>query len=499
MIIRNLARIAATPYDLIVIGGGITGVAVTLEAARRGLHPVLLEARDYGGGATANSLRILHGGLRYLQHLDLPRFRESVVERAWLARSFPALVEPLPCLMPLYGARLRRRSVLRAALGVNDLLAARFGGTDGIDLPAGTVIDRAETLARLPWVRSEHLQGAATWSDLRMRSSERIVIELLHAATRLGAHAANYARVERLRVGSGRVHGVVARDVETNELFEASAPVIVNCTGSSGRRFAADQGSPAPNLFRPSLAFNVLLDVPPPADAAVAIAAPGPDAPLYFLVPNGRMTLAGTVHRARDPDTLEAVPGEWEVLEFLADLRMAWPGCAVDGRHVRRVFAGLLPVRKAGSTHLTRRPVVFDHRESGGPRGLFSVAAIKFTTARALAEQFLRAAFPWRTATVPAAGAEPSPVVGVDALLLDAERLATTSADVLAPTLRHLVEAESVRRLEDLVLRRTNWATSARGTDELLALARRRLDECGVRLPIDEHAADHEPVQERRA
>src|SRR5690606_18835162 len=125
VIYRDLQRAQEARHDLIVVGGGVHGVMMALEAARRGLRPLLIERGDLGSGTRWNSLRIVHGGLRYLQSFDLPRYRESVAERRWFMRNLPDLVAPLPCLMPLYGNGLRRPMIFRVALKLNDLLSAR--------------------------------------------------------------------------------------------------------------------------------------------------------------------------------------------------------------------------------------------------------------------------------------------------------------------------------------------------------------------------------------
>ena len=123
-ILRDPAAAAGARYDLIVVVGGVHGIMIALEATRRGLRPLPLERADFAGATSHNSLRILHGGLRYLQSLDLGRSLESIRERAWWRGHFPDLVQPLLCLMPLYGAGLRRPASLRLALGLNDLLGA---------------------------------------------------------------------------------------------------------------------------------------------------------------------------------------------------------------------------------------------------------------------------------------------------------------------------------------------------------------------------------------
>lgn len=124
------------------------GVALAMEASKRGLKNVVIEKKDFGWATTYNHLRTLHGGLRYLQNLDLPRFFESVRERHWFLRNFPGLVRPLPCLMPLYGQGVYRPSVFRAALALNDLLSWRRnqGVAAGQRLPAGTVLNSASVV-----------------------------------------------------------------------------------------------------------------------------------------------------------------------------------------------------------------------------------------------------------------------------------------------------------------------------------------------------------------
>jgi len=159
---RAPGRAAERRYDLIVIGGGIHGVALCLEARLRGYRTLLLEKADFGNATSWSSLRIIHGGLRYLQSLDLPRFFQSVAERRWFLRHFPDLVRPLPCLMPLYGRGLRKPAVLRLALALNDGFS--FGRNTGVAeqarLPGGRVLDASETAALFPHATGKACAGA---------------------------------------------------------------------------------------------------------------------------------------------------------------------------------------------------------------------------------------------------------------------------------------------------------------------------------------------------
>lgn len=267
MIERNPQQASQRPYDLIVIGGGVYGICLALEATRHRLRPLLLERDDFGGATSWNSLRIVHGGLRYLQRLDLHRFRESVAERSWFLRWFPEVVKPLPCLMPLYGQGLRRPSVMRRALGCNDRLVHRWAPDS--PLPRGRVLDAGETIAQFPSVERRGLRGAALWYDALMTRPRRLVIELLRWACSRGASALNYTAADRLLTRDGRVLGVSAVDCRSGTAHEFHAHRVINAAGPWCRDLAGAWDREFEALFRPSLAFNLLLDVPPPSPMAL--------------------------------------------------------------------------------------------------------------------------------------------------------------------------------------------------------------------------------------
>jgi len=252
-IARRPEESAATTYDLVVIGGGIQGIALAFEAARRGYRAVLLERGDFGGGTSWSSLRIIHGGLRYLQSLDLRRFRESVAERRWFLRHFPDLVRPLPCLMPLYGRGLKRPGFLRLALAANDLLGLQRnrGLEPRVRLPRGRVLSARETSQLFPQVRQQGLRGGALWYDAVMLSSERVLMELLGWACRCGATALNYVEVERVVLEDGRCAGVEARDRVADRAHRFRAPRVVNAAGPAGAPAGPSRRSRPADLVPP--------------------------------------------------------------------------------------------------------------------------------------------------------------------------------------------------------------------------------------------------------
>ncbi|MGH6919140.1 MAG: FAD-dependent oxidoreductase, partial [Geminicoccaceae bacterium] len=293
-----------------MVGGGIYGISLALEAARRGLKVLLVERADYGGATSWSNLRILHGGLRYLQSLDLARFYESVGERSWFLRHFPDLVRPLPCLMPLYGRGLKRPSVFKAALLLNDILSWRRNAGVGraIQLPKGRLSSAAETIALFPAVDRQGLQGGALWHDAVMLSPERVAIEMLRWACACGAGALNYVEATGLLVDRGAVRGILACDRIGGRELRLRAGTVINAAGPWARVLARGMGSDLPALFRPVLAFNVLLDRPPIAEVAVAVEPRRAAAQTHFCLPWKGLLLAGTSYAALPEDSLDSAP-----------------------------------------------------------------------------------------------------------------------------------------------------------------------------------------------
>ncbi len=468
MIRRDPASAERARHDLIVVGGGIYGAMLALEASARGLRPLLLERDDFGGATSWNSLRIVHGGLRYLQKLDLHRFRESVAERRWYLRELPDLVRPLPCLMPLYGTGLHRPAVLRAALRLNDLLAWRRNAGVRTDrtLPSGAVLSPDETARRFPAVERSGLRGAALWHDAVMLNSQRVLIEVLRWAAARGAVLLNYVEAVGLLTDGGRVTGVRAVDRRTGEERTFRSPVVVNAAGPWAGAVARLAGPERPELFRPSLAFNAILDREPIADLATAVAPRRPGGRIYFLYPwNGRM-LAGTYHAPwTDPVGPPTAPVAL-VDDFLADLNAAVPSLHLTRRDVVRVLAGLLPAARAGSADLAVRETILDHGATG-LSGLFSVSGVKYTTARLVAQKTVALAFPEARPTAAQIGRpEPVPIRDAEGM----ERWAEADRPGALAYVRRLIAEESVLQPDDLLLRRTDWSMDPASGERLAGL-----------------------------
>jgi glycerol-3-phosphate dehydrogenase len=396
-------------FDLIVVGGGIQGATIALEASRRGVTCLLLERGDYGSGASAASLRILHGGVRQLQRLQPARAWRSLRARAWFLRRYPELVAPLPCLFPLDGHGLRRPTCARAALAAHALLA-RLAGV-GRDLPGGRVLSAPRARELLGGLRLDDLAGAALWHDAIMLDPVGIVLETVRSGCAQGLVALDHVHAEALLVDGGRVCGVHARDGLSGETLRFQADRVVEATGPGTGMGGTPRAGAVPAL----VAFNLLLDRPPPGPCAFA--APGSAAVgrALVLVPCDRRVLAGTWYIGDDGPSDPARLAEPHLDALLAELGRIWPAARIDRRAVLGVLAGRLPAAASGSERPRESDLIRDFARSGGPMGYVRVCGTKFTTAPDLARRVVMRLFPDARPTARTAGTvRPDASVGMD-------------------------------------------------------------------------------------
>ncbi|HEX6106711.1 MAG TPA: FAD-dependent oxidoreductase [Gemmatimonadales bacterium] len=399
---RDLSLLTGRVHDLLVVGGGVHGAALAWDAALRGLTVAVMERDDFGAATSANSLRIAHGGLRYLARGDVRRMRESIGERSRLMRIAPELVVPLPVMVPTHGRGTGSRLSMRAALALNDLGSpGRNRGLDGAHrIPAGRVLSRAEAVRLFPPLATTGLTGAALWHDARIRSPERLTLSFVRSAAERGAAPANYVRVERVLTEAGMVRGVEAVDRRTGRslVVRARATVVAaGCwTDALVDRAAARTRAAGP--ARQALALNLMVGR---SLSGVAVGVRSPSGPAddpvigghryLFLAPQEGATLLGTWY-AVDDGTDSPALAERGAEALRAEFNTACPGLDLEAEDVSRVQVGWMPL-KAGlepgrADALADRPRI---REYGadGLRHLYSVEGVKYTTARGVAEQVL--------------------------------------------------------------------------------------------------------------
>jgi glycerol-3-phosphate dehydrogenase len=396
--LRNVTRLSTTLYDVVVVGGGIYGACAAWEGALRGLKVALIEAGDFGGATSSNSLRTLHGGLRHLQRLDLKRMRESIRERREWLRLAPHLARPLRFILPTHGHGLRGPGVMRAALLINDMVSAdrNRGVREDRLLPRGAVLSEIEARAALPGIELGGCNGAAAWYDAVCLDTERLLLSVISAAADAGAHVTNYVRATGLLAHHSRIRGVHARDELSGREMELRARFVINAAGPWVEDWLpAGAGRPDAPMFRASRAFNLLTRSLPFRDGVgLTVRAHGKRDTTYFIVPWNGYSLIGTRHLRCDPSTRSPDVMREEVLAFIHDLNTVLGQHRLTGADVSGVFAGLLPEEDENSgaeVELERDPQVIDH-EPAGLRGLISIVGVKWTIAPSVAAHALRMA-----------------------------------------------------------------------------------------------------------
>lgn len=442
-------------FDLIIVGAGISGIMMTLEACRRGLKPLLLERDDFGCATSHNSLRIVHGGLRYLQKADLKRHLQSTRERRWYLQNFPDLVQPLPCLLPLYGQGLQRPSVLRIALAANDLLG--FQRNSGVAaqarLASGRVLSATEARGICPDLDPTGLEGAALWHDGFASNLPRLLIEALHWACAEGAQVLNHCAATGLETVGGRVAGLRAHDRRSDSELTFRAPIVINTTGPWTDGFLAACGLAKTQIFQPQLAWNLVFNRPQLAAEALAVSDHAGNGQVYFLVPWKGALAVGTGYApwSQGPEQPKLSP---DLLQnFLEEVNAALPGLDLTAEQISRVYAGLLPVQPDDPKALADRPILLDHSSNGGPWGLFTACEVKFTTARSLADELLERLFSNRPARPYEAFRRPQRAVPPDYPYFE---MPDASDEAWKATLRQAIAEEAPANLADLLLRRSS-------------------------------------------
>lgn len=375
---------------MLVIGGGAAGAAAAREASLRGYSTALIEREDFGAGSSAQCFKVVHGGIRYLQHADLGRLRASCRERSIFLRIAPHLVAPMPFAIPTYGHGRSGKWLLRAGMLAYD--ACTWDRNRDLPDPARRiartrVLSRTEALACFPALEAHGLTGAAVFEDGQMYNPPRLVLAFIAAAVELGAVVANHMEAERLLREGGRVIGVRAHDRLSGERFDIRARVTINAAGPWAEGLLGEGEA----TYSRDACFVVARE-PPPMALAVQGATRDQDALLarearhLFLVPWRGLTLVGVWHTVvpRDPDAVRL--SHAELARFLEEINAAHPALRLQMSEVRAVCYGLVPFgdaarQRPGALSFGKESRIVDHRARGVP-GLVSAISVRYTVAR---------------------------------------------------------------------------------------------------------------------
>ena len=500
---------AERSFDVLVIGGGATGLGVAVDAAARGFSTALLEAEDFAKGTSSRATKLVHGGVRYLAQGNVALVREALRERRLLLANAPHLAQPLAFVVPAYGLRGRFRDqfIYRVGLGLYDMLAggSRLGPT--------RCLGRRELLAASPGLRRDGLVGGVRYWDGQFDDA-RLAVALARTAVRQGACVVNHCRVtglsDEVRASTGeRLREVVAEDRETGRAFAVRARCVVNATGVWVDAIRRLEDRRTPDSVTPSQGVHLVVGREFfPSDQALLVPKTE-DGRVLFAVPWLGKVILGTTDAPRSDLPLEPRPFAEEI-DFILREAARYLARAPTPNDILSAWAGLRPlVRPDGKVGTETRKISREHLILVSPQGLVTVTGGKWTTYRAMAEDVLAACFahgllPPRPAGVtrtlrlvgaPPPGSLTTPLAappGVHLFGTDAAAVRTLAgADrELLPgfteaMVRFAVRHEFARTVEDVLARRSRWLfldarAAAAVADDVAAIV---ADERGSGLP----------------
>lgn len=370
------------PWDMIVIGGGATGVGVALDAASRGHAVVLFEQSDIGKGTSSRSTKLVHGGVRYLQQGNVPLVMEALKERGILHQNAPHLVSDLRFVVPNY--RWWEAPFYGVGMRVYDVLAGRYGFGQSRNLSV------EETVELIPTIETDGLKGGVEYHDGQFDDA-RLMIHLLLTAWEQGATVLNYCGVTGLTKGDdGFVDGVVVRDGESGEEMTVSGRVVVNATGAYTDAVRRMDDPAARPIIRPSQGVHIVLDRSfLPGEAAIMVPKTD-DGRVLFAIPWHERVLVGTTDTPIDTLDLEPRPLDEEV-EFLLEHTVRYLTRDPEPEDVLSVFVGIRPLVAEGDADDTAE-ISREHAIRISESGLLTIAGGKWTTYRKMAEDLVDAA-----------------------------------------------------------------------------------------------------------
>ena len=374
-------------FDLAVVGGGITGAGVALDAASRGYSVALVERDDYSAGTSSRSSKLVHGGLRYLQNFDLGLVREALLERSLMVHLAPHLVKPLPLLVPSFEGR-RPDRLMGMGLNMYDVMAYRRGrgsrdGEEEWSPERHRIVDGDEARELLPALAGRDPTAAYLFYDCQTDDS-RLVLTVLGEAERFGAVCANGCEVTGLVERDGRAAGVLVRDTLGGGEFELCADNVVNATGVWADRIRPDElyGEEEVPRIRPSRGTHVTLPRDSlPVDAGAIVPASG--GRTIFVLPWLGRTLVGTTDNDYEGD-LEHVPPSDEDVDYLVEACNDFFGTSIGRAELTGAYAGVRPLISTGdpkkSVDISRKAELYETSS-----GLVTITGGKLTTWRRMA------------------------------------------------------------------------------------------------------------------
>ena len=399
--VKPRARLEGQHFHVVVIGGGINGVAVARECARAGKKTLLVEQNDFASGVTSRSTRIIHGGLRYLEHCELDLVRESVRERERLLRERSHLVHPTHFLLVLNEHSKRSAMKIRAGLWLYQRMAGKKH-TRGLSEMELKRVERS--------LDAGHQWSFFNYEDAQCEFPERLVAEWLTEAISAGAVVRNHSEVLAVDVTHGRAKGILLRDRITGKDERIDTAWVLNCTGPWADRVCQRSSVRTTRPMLGGIRGSHIVLPRFPGAPNIAIYTEAPDGRAVFVLPWNDQIMVGTTEVPDDGDPGKTAPSQEEIEYLLRTVTQLFPKARIAAHDVKYAFAGIRPLPSSpgkSSSAVTRRHFLHDHASEGAAR-MISVIGGKLTTAASLARECARKIgisvpepkiVPWQTAT----------------------------------------------------------------------------------------------------
>ena len=380
-----LAALAGDSFDLVVVGGGITGAGVALDAASRGYSVALVEKSDFAAGTSSRSSKLVHGGLRYLQNFDLGLVREALLERSLMVKLAPHLVRPLPLLVPSFDGK-RPDRLTGVGLNMYDVMAWRRGRDEheGWSPDRHRIVDGSETVEMVPALEGREPSASYLFYDCQTDDA-RLVLSVLGEAERFGAVLANRCEVTGLVERDDRAAGALVRETESGSEFEVSAANVINATGVWADRLRPDElyGEEEMPRIRPSRGTHLTLSREQ-LPVNVGVVAPAGSGRTVFVLPWLGRTLVGTTDNDYEGSLDHIAAGEDDVA-YLLEAVNAFFGTRLGAADLTGAFAGVRPLISTAdpkkSVDISRKAELYETSS-----GLVTITGGKLTTWRRMAK-----------------------------------------------------------------------------------------------------------------
>ncbi|GBD90397.1 aerobic glycerol-3-phosphate dehydrogenase [bacterium BMS3Abin04] len=400
--IREIKKLKSEEFDVVIIGGGIHGVTIAREASLQGLKTALIEKNDFGSSTSANSLKVLHGGLRYLQHANYKRIRQSIRSRKVFQQVAPNLVSNVPFLVPTFGFGVRSKFVMKTAIKLYDIISADRNKNIPNDnfISNGKVLSKNEVVKILPGLQQNNLTGGAVWYESIANDSERLILQFVLDASDNGACIANYLKATGFIIENKSITAVKVKDELNNHEFEIRTKNIIVTAGPWLNEIYNSFVSN--NTFNIPLTKAVNIVVNKGLFGNYAVGLEGTEEykdrdaiikrgkRLYFFVPLNNKTMIGTTYNKFDdaPDKLTITKSD--LIEIIDEVNSIYPSLNLKFQDICFYHTGLLPMAEQKSPDDDIQPgkhsEIYDLEKTDGISGAYLIKSVKFTTAPSIAE-----------------------------------------------------------------------------------------------------------------